>query len=223
MWGLSYILTCFITLTRKSRHVDKFFVTGTELPVQLVTKISLKRRFLFRVLRLHLVGHIGRPIIRQCYTSGLVLDFTYQSHYSDVIMIAMASQITSLTIVYSTDYSGADQRKHQSSASLAFVTGEFPAQRASNAENVAWCRQAASHYLNQCWPSGTTLFHNELTCNFSVQIISNVGNVSQWMPSSWSLFLFEEGIACLGYKYMSVRQCIIMRWTHPAMDCSRCP
>ena len=34
-----------------------------------------------------------------------------------------ASQITSLTIVYSTDYSGQDQRKHQSSASLAFVRG----------------------------------------------------------------------------------------------------
>ena len=35
----------------------------------------------------------------------------------------MASQITSLTIVYSTVYPGADQRKHQSSASLAFVRG----------------------------------------------------------------------------------------------------
>ena len=35
-------------------------------------------------------------------------------------MGAMASQITSLTIVYSTVYSGVDQRKHQSSASLAF-------------------------------------------------------------------------------------------------------
>ena len=38
-------------------------------------------------------------------------------------MGAMASQITSLTIVYSTVYSGAYQRTHQSSASLAFVRG----------------------------------------------------------------------------------------------------
>ena len=38
-------------------------------------------------------------------------------------MGAMASQISNLTIVYSTVYSGADQRKHQSSASLAFVRG----------------------------------------------------------------------------------------------------
>ena len=38
-------------------------------------------------------------------------------------MDTMASQITSLTIAYSTVYSGADQRKYQSSASLAFVRG----------------------------------------------------------------------------------------------------
>ena len=44
-------------------------------------------------------------------------------HYGDVIMGAIASQITSLTIVYSIVYSDADQRKHQSSASLAFVRG----------------------------------------------------------------------------------------------------
>ena len=44
-------------------------------------------------------------------------------HYNDVIMTTMASQITSLTIVYSTVNSGADQRNHQSSASLAFVWG----------------------------------------------------------------------------------------------------
>ena len=36
-------------------------------------------------------------------------------------MGALASQITSLTSVYSAVYSGEDQRKHQSSASLAFV------------------------------------------------------------------------------------------------------
>ena len=44
-------------------------------------------------------------------------------HYNDVIMGAIASQITSLTIVFSTFYSDPDQRKHQSSAPLAFVRG----------------------------------------------------------------------------------------------------
>ena len=42
-------------------------------------------------------------------------------HYTDVIMGTIAPQIISLTIVYSTVYSDADQRKYQSSASLAFV------------------------------------------------------------------------------------------------------
>ena len=65
-------------------------------------------------------------------------------------MGAVASQITSLTIVYSTVYSDADQRKHQSSAKLRVTglcagnspgTGEFTAQMASNAENVSiWWR-----------------------------------------------------------------------------------
>ena len=56
-------------------------------------------------------------------------------------MGAVAFQITSLTIVYSTVYSDADQGKHQNSASLTPGTGEFPAQMASNAENVSiWWR-----------------------------------------------------------------------------------
>ena len=52
----------------------------------------------------------------------------YKCHYSDVKMGAIASQIISVTIVYSIVYSGADQRKHQSSASLA-LWGEFTGNR----------------------------------------------------------------------------------------------
>ena len=65
-------------------------------------------------------------------------------------MSAMASQITGVLIVCSTVCSGADQRNHQRSASLAFVrvTGGFPSQRASNAENVSfWWR----HHVVFCW------------------------------------------------------------------------
>ena len=51
---------------------------------------------------------------------------TVLSHYSDVILGAMAYQITGLTIVYSTVCSsGVDVRKHQSSASLAFMRGIY--------------------------------------------------------------------------------------------------
>ena len=56
--------------------------------------------------------------------SHVVIESQFSSlHYDDVTMSLMASQITRLTIVYSTVYSGADRRKHQSSASLAFVRG----------------------------------------------------------------------------------------------------
>ena len=62
---------------------------------------------------------MGRALVR-----GKFLHFLFQTthvQYDDDIMGAIASQITSLTIVYSTVYSDADQRKHESSASLAFV------------------------------------------------------------------------------------------------------
>ena len=59
-----------------------------------------------------------RPIFQSNTSSSNLL-----IHYIDVIMTTMVSQITSLTVVYSTVYSNADQRKHQSSASLAFVWG----------------------------------------------------------------------------------------------------
>ena len=57
------------------------------------------------------------------FGSYLLKSWLLAVYYDDVIMGAMASQITSLTIVHSTVYSDADQRKHQNSASLAFVRG----------------------------------------------------------------------------------------------------
>ena len=99
-------------------------------------------------------------------------------------MSAMASQITSLTIVYSTVYSCADQRKHQSSASLAFgqrnspVTGEFPAQRASDAkmfpfETSSWYRSKSAM----------------LTCPVTRYFVES--RRPFWMTSSGKLRLYE--------------------------------
>ena len=87
-----------------------------------------------------------------CTTCGCIFVSHHYFHYDDVIMGGIASQITSLTFVYSTVYSDADRSKHQSSTTLAFVwgihrgpgTGEFSAQMASNAENVSiWWRHHA--------------------------------------------------------------------------------
>ena len=49
--------------------------------------------------------------------------YVFSSHYSDVIISAMASQITGISIVYSIVCSGSDHIKHQRSASLTFVRG----------------------------------------------------------------------------------------------------
>ena len=80
----------------------------------------------------------------------------YCDYYNDVIMGAIASQIISLTIVYSTVCSDADQRKHQSSALLVIRAGnspgEFPAQMTNNAENVSilWRHHDNVRYLMCC-------------------------------------------------------------------------
>ena len=67
---------------------------------------------------------IGWLLLRQWSQTLRWLQYKYRwFNYSDVIMVAMSSLITSLTIVYSIVYSGTDERKHQRSASLAFVRG----------------------------------------------------------------------------------------------------
>ena len=66
------------------------------------------------------VVHCG---IWDSYSVCFVRLIYWSTHYCNAIMDTIASLITSFTIVYSTVYSGVDQRKHQSSASLAFVRG----------------------------------------------------------------------------------------------------
>ena len=81
----------------------------------------------------------------------LYLSLNLCIHYNDVRMRAMASQITSLTIVYSTVHSGADQRTSKLFVAglcvgNSSVAGVFPAQMASKAENVSirWRHHARS-------------------------------------------------------------------------------
>ena len=63
-----------------------------------------------------------------------IVSGTGAKHYIDFKMGAIAPQITDVSIVYTTVYLDADQRKHS-------VTGEFPTQMASNAEDVSiWWR-----------------------------------------------------------------------------------
>ena len=68
-------------------------------------------------------------------------------HFNDFIMSAMVSQITGITILYSTDYSRCRSKKTSKFRVTGLcqwnspVTGEFPAQRTSNTETVSiWWR-----------------------------------------------------------------------------------
>ena len=72
-----------------------------------------------------------------------------QHHYIDVIMTTMASHITSLTVVYLTVYSDTDQRKHQSSASLAIVWGPV------NSPHKGQLRGKCFHLMTSLWPASS--------------------------------------------------------------------
>ena len=85
-----------------------------------LTKTSIMRSFLcmgyyrYFTLSEYVIDERQQAITTPFSTVG-------RYRYNDVIMSAMASQITSISIACSSVCSGSDQRKHRSSTSLAFV------------------------------------------------------------------------------------------------------
>ena len=103
--------TATITHYIECTHLSKFTTPIALMCLKIrTTKWSFYHRTFFENTELN--SFYGKPLYR--------VDIP---HYTDVIMGTIASQITSLTIVYSSVYSDADQRKYQNSASLAFVWG----------------------------------------------------------------------------------------------------
>ena len=125
---------------------------------------------------------------RVCALNIKLKVFISSCHYSDVITSVIASQINCVSIVWSTICWRAHQRKHLSSASLAFVRGfhlwlaDFPAQRDTNAKNVyIWWR----HHIfrkNKC-----ILFYAMLVCvhvrNIKHGLINTIPNFIIWLLS----------------------------------------
>ena len=134
----------------------------------------------------------------------------YPRHYTDVIMSAKASQITGVATVCSTVCSGIDQRRHQSSAPLAFVrgiqrwpvafvrgihrwpvTGGFPSQRACNAENASiWWRyhtKRPRHRRSIFFVIRCGKFHQN-DISVSVECVHNAWTLGQLciVPKIWS-------------------------------------
>ena len=143
-WGPS------VMLSAPSRHCSRGAFEVPEVP-------SLSRRGLINVISRE-PGEVPQQLPQRWPPAGLgstpqsgeindmAGDWLYGpvmiTHYSDVTMSALASLITDISpTVCSTICWDLHQRKHQSSASLAFVSDGFPSQRASNAENVSiWWR-----------------------------------------------------------------------------------
>ena len=109
-----------------------------------------------------------------------MLTIQNDSHYNDVIINAMASQITGVTIVYSTLHSGIDQRKHQSSASLAFVWGihRWPVNSPHKAPMT-----------HRMFPFDDVIMRQART-NFD-QVPGP--EFQQWLPGRHALLKFEQG------------------------------
>ena len=107
-------------------------------------------------------------------------------------MSAMAYQIIGVSIVFSTVCSGADQRKHQSSAQLAFGR-EFPGNRwiprpkASNAENVSiwrchhgvWCGHN-SRFRNSQFNSSSAALRRHRSQRLNIRLIIDLNCRGMW-------------------------------------------
>ena len=121
-----YDTTYFNCNTVYPRNYARFVIVVFSyggLPTSIrITSMSLAQRYDCHNVNEATLKDIGE--VSHDYTKNSWCDHKKTKHHdNDVIMNTMASQITSLTIVYSSLYSGADQRKHRSSASLAFAKG----------------------------------------------------------------------------------------------------
>ena len=103
----------------------------------------------------------------------------------------MASQITSLTVVYSTVYSDADQRKHQSSASLAFVWGSH---------RDRWIPRTKGQLRGKCFHLMTSSFsywdqwiYLKMKNNYICIKIDTISHRYPPSTNSWTTLIIRQG------------------------------
>ena len=128
-------------------------------------------------------------------------------------MSAMASQITSVSIVYSIVWSDPDQRKHQSSVSLAFVTGihrlpvNSPHKRDSNAENASiWWRHHGYLFLagirtveardNDDNISSIIVISMTKSILHECTVVHNLGLRWKWFNKQWLDVTRQQSVVC---------------------------
>ena len=132
-------------------------------------------------------------------------------HYSDVIMGAVTFQVTNLTIIYLTVYSGADERKHQSSSSLAFVWGihwssvnsphKWPVTRKMFPfDDVKMAHR--SQQRGRLW-TGTIFHWAPYTWHWHIGIISRMKETWEHVSMHWQQgkFHYERMVSCIGCQW----------------------
>ena len=147
------------------------------------------------------INVISKSLLKEYFSHNMKLLSKQQiqwtiiiSHYGDVIMGTIASQTTSLMIVYSTIYSDADQRKYQSSASLAFARGihwalvnspyKWPVRRKMFPFDDVIMNRLAQDWGNfNCQCIGVTIVsHHAIDlCNLVFNFPTN--NIQNWLTS----------------------------------------
>ena len=161
-------------------------------------------------------------------------------HYGDIIMGTKASQITSLMIDYSTVYSGTDQRKHQSSASLAFVWGihlwpvnsphKWPVTRKmfpfDNVIMEIWDLFQPIGYIASALFIGAEPLETSNT--LVLGDLSNI-NCAEWASywGNWKKWLTHQQIVCLNIGFEIVLKIVglkikwwknVLSWWHHLME-----
>ena len=116
-----FIIITYIIITQ---DINLIFIFICLISIEWKTKTSMFKRKTVDIALVLLFSQRNKHILPDdLVTQGVGASGAIYGHYCDVIMGTMTSLITSLTSVYLTVHSGADQRKHQISASLAFVRG----------------------------------------------------------------------------------------------------
>ena len=159
-------------------------------------------------------------------TSNVELWYFFVVHYDDVIMGAMASQITSLTIVDSTVYHGADQSKHQSSASLAFVWGihrgpvnsphKWPVTRKMFPfdDVIMYTEQAVGHTVDILAISDALMlmWRN----NMCAKLCKTTIVVAAFLPGSCQLTTDNFSIECCISRFFNSGESFAQAWSVPS-------
>ena len=110
-------------------------------------------------------------------------------------MSATASQTTGVSIVYSTVCPGLDQRKHQSSASLAFVRGihRWPV-NSPNKGPVTW----------KMLPFDDVIMHDYQACHMSGKVMESLFCQSQWIARESENYIGNFGKKIKFEKWCSI-------------------